>query len=32
MTTQLTGPVATYIAAINAFDTDAAVATFAPDA
>ena len=32
MTTDLTGPVATYIAAVNAFDTDAVVATFAPDA
>jgi limonene-1,2-epoxide hydrolase len=32
MTTELTSPVADYIAAINAFDTDAAVATFAPDA
>ena len=32
MTTQLTGPVAQYIAAVNAFDTEAAVATFAPDA
>ena len=32
MTTQLTGPVAEYLAAINAFDIDAAVATFAPDA
>ena len=32
MATELTGPVAEYIAAINAFDTDAAVATFAADA
>ena len=32
MTTQLTGPVAEYLAAINAFDVDAAVATFADDA
>ncbi len=32
MTTQLTGPVAEYLAAINAHDIDAAVATFAPDA
>jgi limonene-1,2-epoxide hydrolase len=32
MTTQLTGPVAQYIAAINAFDVDTAVATFADDA
>jgi hypothetical protein len=32
MTTQLTGHVAQYIAAINAFDTEAAAATFAPDA
>ena len=32
MATQLTGPVAGYLAAINAFDIDAAVATFAPDA
>ena len=32
MTTQLTGPVADYLAAINAFDVDAAVATFADDA
>ena len=32
MTTQLTGPVAVYLAAINAFDVDAAVATFADDA
>ena len=32
MTTELTGPVADYIAAVNAFDVDAAVATFAPDA
>jgi limonene-1,2-epoxide hydrolase len=32
MATELTGPVAQYIAAINAFDTDAAVATFADDA
>jgi limonene-1,2-epoxide hydrolase len=32
MTTELTGPVADYLAAINAFDTDAAVATFAPNA
>ena len=32
MTIDLTGPVATYIAAVNASDTDAVVATFAPDA
>ena len=32
MATELTGPVAEYIAAINSFDIDAAVATFAPDA
>ena len=32
MTTQLTGPVAEYLAAINAFDVDAAAATFAHDA
>jgi limonene-1,2-epoxide hydrolase len=32
MTTELTSPVADYIAAVNAFDIDAAVATFAPDA
>lgn len=32
MTTQLTGAVADYLAAINAFDIDAAVATFAADA
>ena len=32
MTTQLSGPVAEYIAAINAFDTDAAAATFVADA
>ena len=32
MTTQLTGPVADYLAAINALDVDAAVATFADDA
>ncbi len=32
MTTQLTGPVAQYLAAINSFDVDAAVATFADDA
>ena len=32
MTTELTGPVADYITAINAFDVDGAVATFAPDA
>ena len=32
MATELTGPVAQYIAAVNAFDTDAAVATFADDA
>ena len=32
MTTQLSGPVAEYIAAINAFDADAAVATFVADA
>ena len=32
MTPQLTGPVAEYLAAINAFDIDAAAATFAHDA
>ena len=32
MTAQLTGPVAEYLAAINAFDVDAAIATFADDA
>jgi limonene-1,2-epoxide hydrolase len=32
MTNQLTGVVADYIAAVNAFDTDAIVATFAEDA
>jgi limonene-1,2-epoxide hydrolase len=32
MATELTGAVAEYIAAINAFDIDAAVATFAEDA
>jgi ketosteroid isomerase-like protein len=32
MTTQLTGVVADYVAAVNAFDTDAVVATFAEDA
>jgi hypothetical protein len=32
MTTKLTSPVADYLAAINAFDIDAAVATFADDA
>jgi hypothetical protein len=32
MITELTSPVADYIAAVNAFDVDAAVATFAPDA
>ena len=32
MATELTGPIARYLAAINAFDIDAAVATFAPDA
>ena len=32
MTTQLTGPVAEYLAAINAFDVDAAAANFAHDA
>ncbi|MGH8917110.1 MAG: nuclear transport factor 2 family protein [Actinomycetes bacterium] len=30
-TTELTGVVADHIAAVNAFDTDAIVATFAPD-
>jgi limonene-1,2-epoxide hydrolase len=30
--TEITGVVAEYIAAVNAFDTDAIVATFAPDA
>jgi hypothetical protein len=32
MTTELTGVVADHIAAVNAFDTDAIVATFAEDA
>jgi hypothetical protein len=32
MTTQLTGPIAEYLTAINAFDVDAAAATFAHDA
>src|SRR5579863_3569561 len=32
MTTEPTGVVAQYIAAVNASDTDAVVATFAPDA
>ena len=32
MTTQLTGVIADHIAAVNAFDTDAIVATFAEDA
>jgi hypothetical protein len=32
MTTQLTGVVADHIAAVNAFDTDAIMATFATDA
>jgi hypothetical protein len=32
MTNQLTGVVAEHIRAVNAFDTDAIVATFAPDA
>jgi limonene-1,2-epoxide hydrolase len=32
MTTELTGVVAEYVAAVNASDTDAVVATFAPDA
>jgi hypothetical protein len=32
MSTELTGVVAEYIAAVNAFDTDAIVATFADDA
>ena len=32
MTTELSGPVAQYIAAVNAFDVDTAVATFAADA
>ena len=32
MTTELTGIVAEHIAAVNAFDTDRIVATFAPDA
>jgi SnoaL-like domain len=31
-TTELTGPVAQYIEAVNAFNADAAVAAFAPDA
>lgn len=32
MTSELTGVVAEHIAAVNAFDTDAIIATFAPDA
>jgi hypothetical protein len=32
MATQLTGVIAEHIAAVNAFDTDRIVATFAPDA
>ena len=32
MTTELPGVIADHIAAVNAFDTDAIVATFAPDA
>jgi limonene-1,2-epoxide hydrolase len=32
VTIELTSPVADYIAAVNAFDVDAAVAAFAPDA
>ena len=32
MATELSGVIADHIAAINAFDTDAIVATFAPDA
>jgi limonene-1,2-epoxide hydrolase len=32
MTTVPAGPVADYLAAVNAFDVDAIVATFAPDA
>jgi hypothetical protein len=32
MTTPLTGVIADHIKAVNAFDTDAVVATFAPDA
>jgi ketosteroid isomerase-like protein len=32
MGTELTGVIADHIAAVNAFDTDAIVATFAPDA
>jgi hypothetical protein len=32
MAIQLTGVIAEHIAAVNAFDTDAIVATFAPDA
>jgi ketosteroid isomerase-like protein len=32
MTTELTGVVADYVGAVNAFDTDAIVATFAEDA
>ena len=32
MATELTGIIADHIAAVNAFDTDAIVATFAPDA
>jgi hypothetical protein len=31
-TTELTGVIAEHVAAVNAFDTDAIVATFAPDA
>ena len=32
MATEITGVVADHIAAVNAFDTDAVMATFAPDA
>ena len=32
MTMQLTGPIAEHVAACNAFDLDAIMATFAPDA
>jgi hypothetical protein len=32
MSTELSGVIADHIAAVNAFDTDAIVATFAPDA
>jgi ketosteroid isomerase-like protein len=32
MTTRLTGVIADHVNAVNAFDTDAMLATFAPDA